>query len=242
MIISEGELKTILETFEGKLIDTNIGSRSKRFALQYFTKNLNPYFLTTIPFDACDIYQNYKSNYQVHNITFNGFLYYHLIQTMQNPEYAFMRYRYINDEWYCFENLPFFISVVLRNSDQQLSTFIKDVGKLTWLEFVTAFNKNISEVRESGIGTDIISDAWFVLAHQITSMPFFFSSYTPSFKRPEHDAHSPWFVFSKRNIEHGKTRFNLSCTISHASCSPAQLNSFLKEFKKNISRAIVTAC
>lgn len=235
MITSEVELNDLLNQFEGKSIDTTTGPRSKTFALNYFTQNLVPYFHTDIPFNACGIYQNYKENYQHSGATFNGFLYYHLIQTMQKPEFEFLRYRYINDKWYSFENLPFFISVVLQKSDQQLSIFIENVGKLTWQQFIATYDNQVSHVRKTETGTKITSDAWFVLAHQITSMPFFFSSYIPSFKRPEHDAHSPWFVFSKRQIEDGKTQFQLSCTVSHASCSPAQLHSFLKEFRKSIT-------
>lgn len=234
MKIDTHELTDILAKFSGQLLDVSNGPRSKRFSLSYFVQNTIPYFHADIPFEAADIYQNYKDHLDIKGASFNAYLYYNLIKTMQQPEFEFMRYRYINDDWYVFENLPFFISVVLQKQDKQFSIFIENVGQMTWHEFVAAYDNQISNVRESESGTTINSDAWFVLAYQITTMPFVFASYTPAYKCPEHDAHSPWFVISKRYKENDKTHFMLSCTVSHASCSPSQLHAFLKAFRKNL--------
>ena len=69
----------------------------------------------------------------------------------------------------------------------------------------------------------------------MTSMPFSFSSYNPSQKNSDFYAHGPWFVFSQRqNAADGTMQLNLSCTLSHASALPSDLDRFIEAFKESL--------
>jgi chloramphenicol O-acetyltransferase len=233
MIIKDSqELTRILERFTGHKIHLEKESFFKSFSLGFFTRNVIPTFHADIPLDITDIYACYKQHYQCAHSTFNAFLYYHLIQIMKKPEFAYFRYRYINNEWYCFDNPPFFISVTLSSTLQQNGFFIENTANMTWHEFVRAYKTGIDEQRQTTTPTFASDLSWYAIPHQFTSMPFYFTGYTPSQKHDDNNAHAPWVVASARKTEGERTMMTLSYTLSHASSLPIELHAFQAQLEK----------
>jgi chloramphenicol O-acetyltransferase len=236
MHIEDEELERALEKFSGELVNLQNETEFKRFSLGFYPQNTNPFFHTDIKLDLSVIYQNYRTYHKIEGSSFNAFLYYHLIKTMQAPEFSLFRYRYINDKWYCFNNLPFYVSVTVgKESGQQQGFFIEGVGTMTWPEFVRTYRHEINSLREGG-GDPVYNDlSWYGLTHMITSMSFPFSSYLPSQKNKDHNAEAPWFVIGQREEHDGKVECTLSCTVSHSSGLPSELGAFKDALIDNLS-------
>ncbi|MCH9756329.1 MAG: hypothetical protein K0U37_03940 [Gammaproteobacteria bacterium] len=235
MQVSEEALTHLLERFAGRKVEIEERSVFKIFSLPFFPNNVNPNVQMDVPIDATLIYSQYKAYHQREKSSFNAFLYYNLIQTMQQPEFACLRYRYLNDEWYCFDNLPFFVSVKINDpAIQQVDFFLENVGTMSWPDFVQAYTTSIAERRAIGTGVFPEDISWYGMSHLITTIPSAFSGYTPSQKASEHNAHAPWFVCSKREEKEDGVVFTLSCTVSHASTLPSELTAFISAFQENL--------
>jgi len=236
MQLSEQELKDLLIRFDGCLLPQQ-PSFAKRFFLKFFTQQTINTIHADISIDITQSLAIYKSYYQREGSSFNSYLYYNLIKTMQKEEFALFRYRYINDAWYQFDNPPFFISVKINDPDiEQVDFFIENSAHLSWAEFVRIFSKGVSTCRQTKQpGSPEKTQGWYGVSHQMTSMPFLFTSYNPSQKRSDLFAHGPWFVFSQRQTLSDDTiQLNLSCTLSHASTLPSNLDCFIGAFKKDL--------
>lgn len=156
---------------------------------------------------------------------------FHLIKTMQNEVFSFLRYRYINEQWYCFNQLPLFVSV--KNDVpgvQQVFFFIEKVANMSWSEFSDTYASGIAKYRQLQEGMTPPHAGWYNVSHQVTTLPFDFTGYTPSQKHNDSNAHAPWFVVSQRQSASAGAHFTLSCTCSHASWGilriPAKLSSY----------------
>jgi chloramphenicol O-acetyltransferase len=233
MHVTKAELAELLEHFEGYPLERQ--SSFKTVSLRFYPNNVVPSFHTDIPFDASIIHSNYKTYYKHPGSTFSAWICYNLINTMQSLEFSFLRYRYINENWYCFNKLPLFVSVKIDDPTvQQGYFFIEDVANMSWPEFSTRYASEVAERRRSRVSIEPPYPSWYNISHQITTMPFDFTGYTPSQKHNNSNAHAPWFVMSQRQITDERIHFTLSCTLSHASCLPSEFNHFLGKFNQNL--------
>lgn len=233
MRITEEELEELLHSFDGNLIQKQ--SYFKTICLGFFPNNVVPSFHADIPFDSTNILSNYKTYYQRNESTFLAFICYNLIKTMQNETFSFLRYRYINDQWYCFNQLPLFVSVKVNDlSVQQVFFFIERAGSMSWDEFSNAYASGVAKYRQLQEGMTPPHPGWYNVSHQVTGLPFDFTGYTPSQKHNDSNAHAPWFVVSHRQSTNKGVHFTLSCTCSHASCLPSELDGFLESFRHNL--------
>lgn len=237
MKVEVEELNRALSRFSGRKIDLSNESEFKQFSLGFFSQNTDPFFHANIKLDLTEIYQNYKLYYKIEGSSFNAFMYYHLIKTMQQPKFSPFRYRSLNNQWYCFDNLPFYVSVsVDKESGQQLGFFIERSAHMSWRDFVSVYRNEIKKLREMNREASSIEElSWYGISHQITSMVFPFSSYTPSLKCPAHNAEAPWFVVGQREENNGDVGCTLSCSVSHSSGLPSDLAAFKEAFIDSLS-------
>jgi chloramphenicol O-acetyltransferase len=234
MRIDEKGLQDLLVSFDGRKLD-EAQSSFKSFSLNFYTKNVIPTYHSDITIDATLMQDHYNVYYKRKGSSFSAYIYYNLLKTMQQEQFEFLRYRFINDAWYVFNKLPLFTSVT--NSDpaiQQVGFFIEHVASKSWKEFIAAYESGVSEYRHSKIAQVVPHVAWYGLSHQMTVMPFDFTGYTPSQKPDDYNAHSPWFVVSQRRSKADEIVFSLSLTWSHASSLPSEMGRFLEQFKRNM--------
>ncbi len=235
MRIEPAALERLLHKFSGRLVTEEEKSEFKKFSLGFFPNNTIPTVHTDLPLDITAIHSNYQVYHKHAGSSFNAYLQYHLVKTMQQPEFTWLRYRYINAQWYCFDNLPLLVSVKIDDTSiQQVDFFLENVTFMPWREFVKAYREKISEHRatKQHIMPECIS--WYGVAHMVTNMPFNFSSYLPSQKENDYYAHAPWFVGSRRIEKSDGLYTTLSCTFSHASGLPSELDTFIKALKENL--------
>ena len=119
MQLSEQELHNLLNRFSGYVLPQQKRSFAKQFFLNFFTQQTINTFHADIPIDITQSLAIYKTYYQRPGSSFNAFLYYNLIKTMQKEAFSLLRHRYFNNEWYQFDNPPFFISGPFNHEVQQ---------------------------------------------------------------------------------------------------------------------------
>lgn len=237
--ISDVELQELLTRFNGYKVDQNLSS-FKKFSLNFFVNNVVPTFHTDIRINATLMNAHYNTYYKRKGSSFLAYLYYNLIQTMQQEQFNYLRYRFINNEWYCFDDLPLFLSVTLGDqTTQQKGLFIEHVAHLSWTQFVEVYSEGIITSRKSD--PEIFAPlGWYGISHEMALMPFDFSGYSPSQKHNDYNAHKPWFVASKRQIHEEnnekKVTFTLSLSWSHASTLPSEMNRFLIELQHQMEK------
>lgn len=252
MIISEEKLQQLLNEFDGKKVNIPDESKNKAFSLGFFTGHADPYIHTDISLDVTWIEQNYSVYYRNKQdgfSTFNMFILFNLLKTAEKDEFSYLRYRYFNGEWYCFENLPLLVSVLVPDPAVQLVFFfVKNIRSMDWTTFYKAVSEGVTLCRESNSNEQLNKSSphldagqyeWHVISHLMTSMLFDFDSYTPTQKPASLDAHAPWFIFSKRTKkvenEETKTELTLSCHVSHASSIPLEIGKFVTAFQESAS-------
>ena len=232
MRINEQDLDKLLTRFTGYSVKGH-GSSFKKICLGFFPSNVVPSFHADIPFDATSIQSNYKTYYQLSDSSFSVYIYYNLIQIMKREDFSFLRYRFINDNWYCFDNLPLFVSVKVNDPlIQQVNFFIEDVAGMSWSEFSHAYRLGIETHRKSKTSMVPPEGGWYGVSHLLTTLAFDFTGYIPSQKHNDFNAHAPWFVLSQKQMIDDKVHFTLSCTLSHASSLPSELDLFINTLKQ----------
>lgn len=249
MDIPEEELQRLLREFDGKKVNLAVESGNKAFSLGFFTGHVDPCIHADIPIDVTWIEQNYSTYYRKKQdgfSTFNMFILFNLMKTIEQNPFFYLCYRYMNGEWYCFNNLPLMVSVKVDDpAVQQVFFFVKNIREMDWKTFYKTYSEGVAICRANNSNVQLADSnnknldagryGWHAMGHLMTSMLFDFDSYTPSQKPKELEAHAPWFIFSKRSQEEEKTFITLSCHVSHASFIPAELDKFVKAFQKNAS-------
>lgn len=80
-------------------------------------------------------------------------------------------------------------------------------------QFVEVYAADIITSRKSDPET-FAPLGWYGISHEMALMPFDFSSYSPSQKHNDYNAHKPWFVASKRQIHEENNEKKVTFTLS----------------------------
>jgi chloramphenicol O-acetyltransferase type A len=203
----------------------------QKFSIPFFTNRervSNPHVAFTTQLDFTSIYNTYSQYYKnTPGATFTAYIKWCLIKTMQDTP---LTWRYINNQWYAFKNLPLEVSVYVGGERGQLLYYIDNVAHLSW----EAFAKEHAKVATGILKDDkdrIQEIPLYALAHEIVGlyMPGALTSYSTTIKIE--DSHQPWIIFNKREKnDSDKIILPLRISFSHAVLVPAQLIGIINKF------------
>jgi len=230
MNIRSADLQKLLDRFSGHLIQEPESTPYHRFALRLFTDPKiisNPRIEITAQLDITEIYQNFKDNYRNKSTppaTLTAFIKWLLLKSMHSTPF---NWRYINNQWYGFENLPLFI--VVRTFDERVleSSFLFDVANSSWEDFSKKHSSINLDINE----TDEFKNIMYLVSNQIERLHIpRMSSYRTSIKTLDNESHRPSIVVSDPYFSEKRLYLPIHLSISHAPLVPMLVEDFLKKF------------
>jgi chloramphenicol O-acetyltransferase len=131
--LSPMQLQEALTRFDGRRIREKNLNEYHKFTLSLFS---NPRLFSnariecTSQLDITDLYKNYELYYKnTPDATFVVFLKWILIKTMFGTPF---NWRYINQQWYEFDNLPLCVGIRTSDMRSQIHPFLYDVTDNSW--------------------------------------------------------------------------------------------------------------
>lgn len=226
LTVSKNVLKALLERFDGSLLPESSITPFHRFSLPLFSdpqKISDPRIEFTSQLDFTDAYKNYEREYKsTTGATFAAYFKWIAIKAMANTPF---NWRYINHQWYQFNNLPLFIVIRKPRIESLITTFLFDVSHDSWESFCAKHSK----ISHEHIGDDIhpeLYSAYFALAYQMEGLHIPRMTHYKTSKQVD-DSHRPKIVFSDRYILEGRTYLPMHLSISHASLMPKLAEQYL---------------
>jgi chloramphenicol O-acetyltransferase len=233
LTLTREQLIIVLNKFEGKLVEASSLTNFQKFSAPFFTnseKVSHPHVSFTTQLNISNIYAIYNEYYKsAPGATFTAYLKWNLIKSMQGTP---LTWRYINNRWYEFKNLPLEISVYVGGVQGQLLYYLDNPAYLSWDEFC----KKHAEIAKGNLADElekIKKLPFYALAHEIVGLyiPGELTSYQTATK--VEDSHQPQFVFNKRVTKPtGEIIQPLSVSFSYAVLVPGQVSKFVEDFKK----------
>jgi chloramphenicol O-acetyltransferase len=230
--LTKAQLMVILSKFEGKLVEASSLTNFQQFSIPFFTnlqKVSHPHVSFTTQLNINAIYTVYRDHYKdAPGATFTAYLKWNLVKSMQGTP---LTWRFINDRWYEFKNLPLEISVYVGGKRGQLLYYLDNPAHLSWEEFC----KKHAEIAKGHLADDmekIKHLPLYALAHEIVDLyiPGELTSYETTTK--VEDSHQPWIIFNKRFTKPtGEIIQPLRISFSHAVLVPGQVSRFVEDFK-----------
>lgn len=234
LTLTKEQLIIVLNKFEGKPVEASSLTNFQKFSVPFFTnpeKVSHPHVSFTTQLNISDMCAIYNEHYKnIPGATFTAYLKWNLIKSMQGTP---LTWRYINNQWYEFKNLPLEISVYVGGERGQLLYYLDDPAYLSWEEFC----KKHSEIAKGHLIDDIEKIKkipLYALAHEMVGLyiPGELTSYETTIK--VEDSHQPWIVFNKRVTKPtGEIIQPLRISFSHAVLVPAQVSQFVEDFKNS---------
>ena len=234
MNIRKIDLSQCIENFDGGIINEKALSSYYQFSLSFFVKPKNIWNFrieTTTGIDITDIENNYKIHYKDKAKTpasFTTFFKWILLKTMHDTPF---NWRYLNDQWYKFNNLPLFITIRRNDEEDIISSFIYNVNHTTWEDFVeknSIASKNFTSARN----TEFDQILYFI-SNQIERLHIpRMTSYRTTIKHFENDSHRPSIIFSDPYVSENRKYLPIHFSISHGSLMPKWIEDFI--YKLNI--------
>jgi chloramphenicol O-acetyltransferase len=231
LTLTKEQLEFVLKKFDGKLVESKVLTGYQKFSLTFFTNTervSNPHVSFTTQLNITSIYSTYETYYKnTPGATFTAYLKWNLIKSMQDTA---LTWRYINNCWYEFKNLPLEISVYVGGENGQLLYYLENVAYLSW----ETFCKEHAEIAKGTLEDDkekIKELPLYSLAHEIVGLylPGKLTSYATTVKTE--DSHQPWIIFNKRITKSsGEIIQPLRISFSHAVLVPAQMSKFIENF------------
>jgi chloramphenicol O-acetyltransferase len=240
--LTEEQLQKFLSDFDGKRLDQMNLSTYHKVALNFFpdkkqVKDSRIEFTSQLNITA--IYHTYEQFYKAaKGATFTAYLKWNLLKTMQDTPF---NWRYINNQWYEFKNLPLEVSVRTQDNRQQILNFIYNVANMSWEDFAakhSELRKGEAENALADIST-LTEYPLYAIAYQIVGLHIPGMTSYKTTKKVQ-DSHQPWIVFSdpytvssasaSASASAKQIILPLHLSISHASLSPHLAEKFIEKF------------
>ncbi|MBA2650690.1 MAG: hypothetical protein H0U73_00260 [Tatlockia sp.] len=232
MRLTESQLQLCLTRFKGKLINGKKSTNYQRFSLWAFTdptRISDPRVQVTMQLDITDLYAVYEKYYkETEGATFTAYMKWVLIKAMKNTPF---NWRFINNQWYEFDNLPLEAAVFLKDGDgEQRVFFLYDVDESTWPEF-SLKHSAISNINLKDSLDDLQELPLYTFCHAIVGVHFpRMTAYSTTAKAREEYTHQPWMVFGTRYTQEGRLYLPFYLSFSHASLIPGLAERFIRKF------------
>lgn len=218
-------LEILLTRFSGRRIDSKDLSSYRQFSVKFFTvpeQIANPRIEFTLQLDITEIYKNHVNTND--NGSFSAFFKWMLLKAMHSTPF---NWRYINDQWYEFDNLPLFVAVRTSDEREQTHVFLYDVVSSSFEDFCkkhSLVGKGLHSPAEQTEFDSIL----FLICYQIERLHFpHMTSYRTTIKPLHLDSHRPSIVFSDPYVSEAKRYLPIHFSISHASLMPKLVEDFL---------------
>jgi chloramphenicol O-acetyltransferase len=245
LTLTPEQLEKFLAAYQGTPLNLQKVSGYHKVALEFFTdpsQVIDPRIEFTSQLDITDIYRTYLKYYHRPNeTTFTAYLKWMMLKAMQNTPF---NWRYINNNWYEFNNLPLEVNVITNDERGQIVNFLYNVSDSTWEKFSSEHAKLIKGQEKNALDDmeALRASPLYAIAHQIVGVHLpHITSYKTT--RKIQYSHHPWIVFSDRYSENSASNslsflfknntrmfLPLHMSISHASLSPHFATAFLRKF------------
>ncbi|ARN55642.1 CatA-like O-acetyltransferase [Sedimentisphaera salicampi] len=223
-------LEDLLEMFEGSKVDLARFKDYPKFALEYFhdkSEIADPNLHMTLQLDITGLRERYDRDFAGINSTFTAFLVYKLLLAASGIE--FLRYRYIEGSWYCFDNLPLFFPVAVGGDKRFMEIIIDSPARLDFPEFAEKYCTGLEKIRNNPsdykpVPNEIWKNMWFI--GNLSYMRF--TSFGVHLN--QRDTGRPIFYFGQRYQQGERLYVPLYSRIDHATGDPFILNEVIEAF------------
>ncbi|AIY67589.1 hypothetical protein [Pseudoalteromonas piratica] len=223
------QLNTLLDTYQGQLLDEQDLSFYERWAMDYFHDDQlvsDPYLSITLDLPLAKARETYQRYYQsAEGASFQGFLIWCLAKALKS-EWIFST-RNINGKWYRFDNLPIFCPIAVGGDLRFKDVILENVTSLSWSEFARYYRQSV-DCNDAKL--EVLSQEVWALCPFIGNLPnMAFSSF--QIHRNKLKTGRPLFYFGQRKIINGEPFVPLSISFDHANSDPFVLDKLLARFK-----------
>lgn len=233
--IEQESIKELLIEYDGRVLDLNRLSDYDRASMSYFTDRKlvrQPRVNITMTLDVTNAHYVF-TNRAKQGDTFTGYLTWGLLTSLCIHPY--FSWRYIDEVWYAFDDLPLFIPVATGLPGNRLaSVLLNHVNAIDWDSFSQKYKCGIEQARHSWTNPFIDILHWSVY-HIIGNLPSIrFNSLT--IHESGIETARPIFYFGRRYEDGGKLFIPFTVQFHHATLDPILLDVFITDFLKSLSQ------
>lgn len=238
MHLDENTTREILERYHAVPVDLDRYRGYARWALDFFHQRehvANPYWHINLQLDVTRGYELYSSQKEsIPELTFTAFLIFHLSKAACGQE--LLRYRLINDRWYCLDSIPLLTPVRTGDSERLSEIVIEDVQNLDLKSFARRYRLAIDKVHSDKARQ--MTEPWlFALSMFVGNLPDLqFTGLTLHQARV--GSGMPFFYFGKRYREKQTLKVPFMSSLHHGNADPVVLSDVMTVFGSRVSNEI----
>jgi chloramphenicol O-acetyltransferase type A len=233
------QLEALIDEYEGKPLPLGQLTAFDQTMLNFFVNSDfvdDPYIDVSLIHDISAAARNFdviKALYR--ESTFSAFLLWSAAKSLL--EIRHLNWRYFNNSWYEFNNLPFFMPIQTGNDEARLaSVILKNIKYSCFSDFVEYYNASVAKARTT-TNTAVSDPSLYLLSHHLVNLPALrFTSLKPQTPRIK-NTNVSW-IFGQRYEENGILKVPMMIRMHHSNGDPLILDQLLKTFSTKIAQSI----
>lgn len=223
----------LIRKYEGHLIDVEKISQYEKLALKFFQNKdviRDPNLQITLQVDISNAMDYFNAELKKFEFaSFTGYLIWCTVKAMD--KHPCFRYRKIEGEWYCFNNLSVFSPIAVGGNNRFSDIQIENVAKDSLIDFMKNYKAHVNQALASQADFSPIHPLVWAASHFIGNLPNL--QFTGmQMHSSVIDSGRPLFYFGKRYREGASWKVPLSITFDHSNIDFYILSAYMEDFNQ----------